>query len=164
MPRVVHAKQPSGVLYRAVSPPPIRAYSEDFLNLHLGGYWLTVGKKATGRRVAYLFEPCRVSSLRGIHQIFIIHATTGKTIHGNVKRYSARLRRSDVVRMLCTKERMLRTTLYACPSLSCFLSLFNTLPLHSLKHDSQWLNRRNRELVLVTGWSKELILFKVCRG
>ena len=45
-----------------------------------------------------------------------------------------------------------------------FLYLFNTVPRHSLKHNSQRLNRRNRGLVLVTSWSKELILIKVCRG
>ena len=38
------------------------------------------------------------------------------------------------------------------------------LLLHSVKHTSQRLNRRNRGLVLVTSWSKELILFKVCKG
>ena len=42
---------------------------------------------------------------------------------------------------------------------SSFCFLFNTVPLHSLKHNSQRLNRRNRGLVLVTGWSKKLILF-----
>ena len=46
---------------------------------------------------------------------------------------------------------------------SFFLHLFNTVPPHSLKHNSQRLNRRNRRSVLVTNWSKELILIKVCR-
>ena len=44
-----------------------------------------------------------------------------------------------------------------------FLSLFNTVPLQSLKDNSQRLNRRNRGLVLVIGWSKGLIVFKVCQ-
>ena len=43
-------------------------------------------------------------------------------------------------------------------------SFYNTVPLHSSKHASQRLNRRNRGLVLVARWSKELILIKVCRG
>ena len=47
--------------------------------------------------------------------------------------------------------------------LSFFLYLFNTVPLHSLKYNSQRLNRRNREEGLVTSWSKELISIKVCR-
>ena len=42
------------------------------------------------------------------------------------------------------------------PSTCCcalfFLYLFNTVPLHSLKDNSQRLNRRNRGLVLVYGW------------
>ena len=42
--------------------------------------------------------------------------------------------------------------------------LFNTVPLHALKQKHKRLNRRNRRLVLVTGWSKELILIKDCRG
>ena len=33
----------------------------------------------------------------------------------------------------------------------------------SLKYNTQRLNRRNRGLVLVTNWSKELILIKYCR-
>ena len=41
-----------------------------------------------------------------------------------------------------------------------FLYLFNTVPLHSLKYNSQRLNRRNRGLVLVTSWSKELFRSK----
>ena len=40
---------------------------------------------------------------------------------------------------------------------SSFLSLFNTVPLHSLKCNSQRLNRCNHGLVLVTNWSKESI-------
>ena len=44
-----------------------------------------------------------------------------------------------------------------------FLSFFNTAPPYSLKYNSQRLNRRNRELVLVTNWSKDLILIKDCR-
>ena len=46
-----------------------------------------------------------------------------------------------------------------------FFPLFNTaVPLHSPEHNSQRLNRRNRGLVLVTSWSKELVLIKVYRG
>ena len=45
-----------------------------------------------------------------------------------------------------------------------FIYFSNTVPLHSLKHNSQRLNQRNRGLVLVTSWAKELILIKICRA
>ena len=44
-----------------------------------------------------------------------------------------------------------------------FFSFFNTVPLHSLKYNSEQLNRRNRGLFLITSWSKESILIKDCR-
>ena len=43
-----------------------------------------------------------------------------------------------------------------------FLYVFNTVPLHSSKYNSQRLNRPNRELILVANWSKELPLIKDC--
>ena len=52
--------------------------------------------------------------------------------------------------------------LYATSSF-LFVSLFNTVPLHSLKYNSQRLNRCNRRLVLVTIWSKQLIMNEGCR-
>ena len=48
-------------------------------------------------------------------------------------------------------------------ALHLLFSVFNTVPLHSLRYNSQWLNRRNHGLVLVTTWSKEMILIKDCR-
>ena len=37
------------------------------------------------------------------------------------------------------------------------------MPLYSLKYNNQRLNRCNRGLVLVTNWSKELIMIEDCR-
>ena len=75
-----------------------------------------------------------------------------------------RERKHSSAKRSCRRIGLRRRHLHLSRDAVSFFFFFNNVQLHSLKHNSQRLNRRNRGLVLGTSWSRLLILIKVCGG